>query len=255
VWTILQKYIIFLCPQEYGIVSPPTIPEESFEEVEMNLSQTRDQRFWKLWQDSGAIGTMLSAIEQEFPAVVHTEAAQFGCPYCGFRSGYYSIQANRTGIWFCGECQKESVTLVEGIRCSCIGFKTKYGTVYPKLRAHPRRGIPAHGNLDRRPDGGGEYFFARGIGMDITPGCFVCGGESASYHNIAAFVHTKEAGERVVGMFNQGVRLDYRTFEPDRVQVKIGSCHEHLHNLEHLNVLVRGSVITSKIIAQAVAHE
>lgn len=221
----------------------------------MNLSQVRDQRFWKHWQDAGALGTMLSAIEQSIPAVAQSEMAEFGCPHCGFRSGSSTLQAGGAATWSCGECRKTSVILADGLSHSPIGFGTKYGNAHPKLRPHPRRGIPAHGRADQRPDGGGEHFRSRGIGFDTTPGCFVCGGESRLYHNIAAFVRTKEAGERVVNMFAQGARLDYRPHSPDRVQVKIGACHGHLHNLEHLDALVEGGVINSEIIAQALAHE
>ncbi|MBP9801450.1 MAG: hypothetical protein KBC83_02150 [Candidatus Moranbacteria bacterium] len=235
-----------------AIVLPPTKQEESFEETVMNLSQVRDQRFWVRWHDAGALGTMLSAIEQSILAVVHTEVTEFGCPYCGFRSGSSTIQAGGAAMWSCGECSKTSVILAEGKHRSTIGLGTKYGIAYPKLRVHPRRGIPAHGTADRRPDGGGEYFRSRGIGMETTPGCFVCGGERALYHNIAAFVQTKEAGERVVGMFAHGARLDYRSHEPDRVQVKIGACHGHLANLECLDRLVEGGVITTEIILSTI---
>ena len=221
----------------------------------MNLSQVRDWRFWKRWHDAGALGTMLSAIEQEFLAVRDEEAIEFGCPHCGFRSGSSMLQAGGAAIWSCGECRKTSVILAEGLHRSPIGFGTEYGNAHPKLRPHPRRGIPAHGTADRRPDGGGEYFSSRGIEMDTTPGCFVCGGETNLHHNIAAFVSTKAAGERVVGMFARGARVDYRPFEPDRIQVKIGACHGHFHNLECLDALVEGGVITSEVIAQALAHE
>lgn len=221
----------------------------------MNPSQVRDPRFWTRWHDAGAIGTMLSAMESSMLAVAGFDVAQFGCPHCGFRSGSATLQVGGSAIWSCGECRTSSVILADGVSRSSIGITTPYGNVYPKLHPHPRHGIPAHGTSDRRPDGGGEYFSSRGIGMDTTPGCFVCGGEPGLHHNIAAFVRTKEAGERVVSMFAHGARLDYRPHSPDRVQVKIGACHGHLHNLEHLDTLVEGGVIISEIIAQALTRE
>ena len=221
----------------------------------MNMSQVRDPRFWSAWHEAGALGTMLSAIESEIPAVRDDEAIAFGCPHCGFRSGSSMLQAGGTAVWSCGECGKGSVILSGGRRRSLIGLETKYGCAYPKLRVHPRRGIPAHGKADRRPDGGGEHFSSRGIGMDTTPGCFVCGGESTLHHNIAAFVRTKAAGERVVGMFKCGARLDYRPHYPDRVQVKVGACHGHLVNLERLDQLVQGGVITQDNVSQASAEQ
>lgn len=114
---------------------------------------------------------------------------------------------------------------------------------------HPREGIPKHGRPDQRPEGGGDYFRSRGVGMDHTPGCFVCGGAPGFYSNIAAFVQCRAAGERVVAMFTQGARLDYREFEPDRIQVKIGACEEHLPNLRVLDQLA--GVITTEALALA----
>ncbi len=217
----------------------------------MNLSQVRDSRFWRRWQDAGALGTVLNAIERGIQAVAIAELNLFGCPHCGFRSGSASLQARGAAVWSCGECGRTSVLLSEGLRRSPIGLGTAYGTAYPRLRNHPRRGIPAHGTADQQPNGGGEYFSSRGIGMDTTPGCFACGGKSDLYHNIAAFVRTREAGERVVGMFKCGARLDYRPRSPDRVQVKIGACHGHLVNLERLDQLVQGGVITQDVVSQA----
>lgn len=84
---------------------------------------------------------------------------------------------------------------------------------------------------------GREQFSPRGIGLDVTPGCFVCGGhrEGNGYdHNIAAFVESKEAGERVVQLFGGLARLDWRPTEPNWIQVKVGTCGDHLKNLEQL---------------------
>lgn len=72
-------------------------------------------------------------------------------------------------------------------------------------------------------------------------------------NNIAAFVQCKEAGERVVAMFPQGAWLDYRDYEPDRVQVKIGACDKHLPNLQKLYELTREGVITNAHINEALA--
>ena len=83
-----------------------------------------------------------------------------------------------------------------------------------------------------------EYFLCRGIGKDVTPGCFVCGGEEKLYANIAAFVRSKDAGMRIVSLFETGARLDYRPKEPEHIQVKIGACDSHLENLELLSDLV-----------------
>ena len=110
---------------------------------------------------------------------------------------------------------------------------------------------------DIRPGSGGEFFSSRGIGYD-TCACFICGatdrtGEGYTFvNNIAAFVRTKEAGQRVVAMFKRGARLDYRAFEPNWIQVKIGACDKHLVNLQLLEVLTdKKHIITEDMIHQA----
>ena len=98
----------------------------------------------------------------------------------------------------------------------------------------------------------GVWFSPRGIGSDHTPGCFCCGGEPGLYSNIAGFVRSKEDGEKVVAMFETGVRLDFRDHEPNWIQVKIGACKDHHPNLEQLGRLTaREHVITPKKIADA----
>jgi hypothetical protein len=154
-------------------------------------------------------------------------------------------------VWVCGseDCGERCCILAEGITKSPVGFGEE--EFYPELQAHPRHGIPKHGNPDKKPDNGGEFFRSRGIGSDETPGCFVCGGKKGLYHNIAGFVQCKTAGERVVGMFLRGARLDYREYEPDRVQVKVGACGRHLRNLEKLHRLTSDGVVTSARINEA----
>lgn len=86
----------------------------------------------------------------------------------------------------------------------------------------------------------GEHFYPRGIGNEWTPGCFACGipQEERTLHiNIAAFVDSKESGEAIVNMFKAGAYLDYRSYEPNRIQVKVGVCEVHkqvIHNLYHM---------------------
>ena len=58
-------------------------------------------------------------------------------------------------------------------------------------------------------------FRSRGLGLDTTPGCFVCGGGSELRPNIAAFVKSRQSGEAIVRLFGRGARLDYRDFEPN----------------------------------------
>ena len=88
---------------------------------------------------------------------------------------------------------------------------------------------------------GQSFMFApRGIGVDICPGCFVCGTakrnpEANDYlNNIAAFVASNAEGETIVSWFERGARLDYRDFEPHRIQLKVGACDAHLPQLQAL---------------------
>jgi hypothetical protein len=98
----------------------------------------------------------------------------------------------------------------------------------------------------------GVRFASRGIGFDRTPGCFCCGGDPGLYSNISGFVTSKEDGEKVITMLEYGARLDYRSYEPDWIQVKIGACEQHLPNLEKLMSLTRlEPVITAKKITIA----
>lgn len=192
-------------------------------------------------------------------AVAAEEAQKWGCPYCGYRSGYSPISGGGTAVVVCGECERSFAVLAEGVTKSTIGF----GEFYPELQQHPRKGTPAHGKPDKRPKGGGEFFRSRGIGIDETPGCFVSwcsrnGGRNSRYktmyNNIAAFVQCKETGERVVAMFRGGVWLDYREYEPDRVQVKIGACDKHLPNLKLLDKLCKDGVIKQEMITAAIEY-
>ncbi len=105
---------------------------------------------------------------------------------------------------------------------------------------------------DERPKEG-EFFMSRGIGLDVTPGCFVCGGKRKLYNNVSGFMRSKDAGERVVAMFENGAWLDYRENEPNWIQVKVGACDKHLDNLKRLHDLTKQEkgIITAQIITEA----
>jgi hypothetical protein len=104
-----------------------------------------------------------------------------------------------------------------------------------------------------------EQFSSRGIGQEWNLHCFVTGtppkGDVDLKPNIAAFVESRQAGERVVAMFNGLARLDYRPHEPNWIQVKVGVLPEHIDALRELDRLTRegGDVISPEIIAQAKA--
>jgi hypothetical protein len=85
-------------------------------------------------------------------------------------------------------------------------------------------------------------FGSRGIGLDVTNGCFVCGAERRNLldatnhymHNIAAFVD-KEDEAAVFALFPKGSRMGYYHGDENIPQIKIGACDKHLTNLQHLH--------------------
>lgn len=105
------------------------------------------------------------------------------------------------------------------------------------------------------PGSPAEWFKSRGIGNDNTPGCFICGGPDGLRNNIAAFVPSKESGERVVAMFGAGARLDYREHEPNWIQVKVGACDAHRDQLEDLHLATQkaGNHIDRQMVGRIVA--
>lgn len=97
-----------------------------------------------------------------------------------------------------------------------------------------------------------ESFKTRGIGLGGSPGCFVCGGEQKLMTNMAAFVESKESGENIVEMFQSGAYLDYRDYEPNWIQVKVGVCDKHVPNLRMLQGFTRDGIITKDMVDEAV---
>ena len=76
-------------------------------------------------------------------------------------------------------------------------------------------------------------FAPRGIGCENLS-CFICG-ETGLLSNIAAFVSSKEEGEQIVSWFGlMRSYLDYRPYEPHRIQLKVGACKKHYPSLERL---------------------
>lgn len=99
-----------------------------------------------------------------------------------------------------------------------------------------------------------EYWTVRGIGLDNCT-CFVCGGSDELRENISGYVSGRMAGERVVKMFGGPERawLDFRTYEPEYVQVKVGACEKHAENLRLLytGVIGQSYCLTEKLIEWA----
>ena len=103
-------------------------------------------------------------------------------------------------------------------------------------------------------------FFTRGIGLDVCPCCFVCGGterhegSNRYLNNLAALMASKADGEKIVEWFSGRARLDFRESEPDWIQVKVGACDAHIGNLRALaKATARYGVIREKDIEECKA--
>lgn len=100
-------------------------------------------------------------------AISNEDMQKWGCPNCGYRSGYSHISGQGASDWTCGECGYSFIILAKGVTVSPFGVGSGKGpAIYPKLSEHPRKGTPSHGTPDKRPEGGGEFFKSRGIGLD-----------------------------------------------------------------------------------------
>ena len=174
-------------------------------------------------------------VKQTTPAISAFSYNLWGCPNCGYLNAPIDLVFNSDpgfSIGSCGECKQGLCILYGGIHQATTTINHRY----PTLIKHPRIGTPFHLKADIPPETG-EHFYVRGIGLDRTPGCFVCGGQEGLHNNVAAFVQTKASGERVLALFSQGATLDFREREPNRIQVKIGACDEHKEHLEALSRL------------------
>lgn len=195
---------------------------------------------------------------QTYVAISPLDALAYGCPYCGAWAISPGDSLLRPPEEFGGGCICTScIECRRGFEIRTYKDASERGPWHgeekftAELVPHPRAGIPWHTRPDTPVDA--ESFRSRGTGMDSTPGCFVCGGDSGLRTNIAAFVSCREAGERVVAMFEHGARLDFRAFEPHWVQVKIGACTDHEPLLRELDEICRPlGLITPKAVTDVI---
>ncbi len=217
-------------------------------------------------------------------AVSYKDYNDFGCVNCGCDFCYVDHISGPTTPVICGECNTKFVVMNDDLEISTLGFdknsfdgviiskkpngelylgkidtrKIKNGIaiekvgnpnfVYPIVVEHPRKGTAKHKFIrpDVRPeDGIGDFCEPRGVGYDI-----------------ACFVKSKEAGQRITAMINTineeynnkefSCHLDYREDEPLWIQVKIDYPSkikaELLINLINDN----GKIITEEIVRDAI---
>jgi hypothetical protein len=99
-----------------------------------------------------------------------------------------------------------------------------------------------------------EAWGPRGIGSESGLPCFVTGERPGFTPNVSGFVNSKEAGERVVDMFDGLARLDFRPHEPNWIQVKVGALPEHAAVLHLLmeKVIKAGNRISRNMIQETI---
>ena len=219
-------------------------------------------------------------------AVKSSDYEKYGCVNCGCEYCYLDGLDGREAIVCCAECQTSFMIMNDRQKVSTVGLgrfdgflisekeiqkrsvtdylstidfsneeireKLKNGLAlerdsfaYPIVVPHPREGIPKHPLVipDIRPEEG-DYCYPRGVGYDL-----------------ACFVKSKEAGERITEMINRvekdyrrppfHCRLDYREDEPLWIQVKIA--YQNQLRARYLEDLINenDNVITETIVRQA----
>ena len=230
-------------------------------------------------------------------AVKWSDYIESGCVNCGCEFCYADHISGPTTPLICGECNTEFIVISDDLQISSIGFsKDGYdglvvkegsngevsfdglgieqllsnaengtsineiveklkkgiaiednGFVYPIPGKHPRKGTPKHKFVrpDIRPENGiGDFCNPRGVGYDL-----------------ACFVKSKEAGQRITDMINKineeydnkgfSCWLDYREHEPLWIQVKINYPNEMKATLLAGLIKDNGNVITEDIVRKA----
>lgn len=193
-------------------------------------------------------------------AINWTSFEEHGCINCGCDFCYNDngIAINNNFIATCGECKTKFLVLSDNVNRSMIGCYTGKQDEngedifeYPFVEEHPRKGIPKHKfvNPDVRPENGvGDFCIPRGVGYDL-----------------ACFVRSKEAGQRITDMINDMAKeaknnaftcqLDYREHEPLWIQVKIAyKSSVRATILAHL-IHSNGNIITKSVVKEAMEKE
>lgn len=170
---------------------------------------------------------------------------RYGCPFCNCSNVTSKISGGGIANVECLECERNFVILSNNNN-NFLKMNESFVSSHLSPFENKKHIFVAR---DIRPEGEGEYFRPRGVGYDL-----------------AGFVKSKQAGERIVKMFrkalhtnpkdikcfvdgNEQVWLDYRPNEPKWIQVKVQYCKEHKKNIQSLNYLTgKSGIITEGII-------
>lgn len=188
--------------------------------------------------------TIKIVVGEEVIAITFKDHSQWGCPHCGCPDGR-TPRFSRTdwsAHWICAKCRRSFVVVPTNASTSDLVFMRADDSVCPVVfTSHPL----GDGDIVMA-----ERFRSRGIGVDVELSCFVCGFRPTGQlymPNLAAFVSSLEAGQRVVKMFDQlngGARADFHQGDAAQVQVKVGACNEHTGNLDALHTATSDDVIS-----------
>lgn len=181
-------------------------------------------------------------------AVNANEEKLYGCPNCGCDSWIRDNMYGRgSASGTCRHCNLHYQILADGVKTSPFSFgtsrKDKDGKdimELPILIPHPRKGIPKwKWELpDIRPRYG-EYWQSRGVGYDL-----------------AGFVKSKPAGERILEMVKEVLDkeepaswLDYREYSPFHIQFKFQKSEFDLEKLDKMACDNKG-IVTKEILEE-----
>lgn len=182
-------------------------------------------------------------------AVSYSDYDKYGCTKCGCAFCYTNgVSSQESTLVTCGECNNNFVILGDGVKKSSSGYKLngEEEFTFPVLSKHPREGILKHAFVrpDVRPENGkGDFCEPRGVGYDV-----------------ACFVKSKQAGERITSMINRVCsgnkegfvcHLDYRENEPLWIQVKIDYPSELRAHLLIDLIKKNNNVIDEDIVLEA----
>jgi hypothetical protein len=171
----------------------------------------------------------------ELIAISGSDYHKYGCPSCNCIYGVPK-SLDWSYITKCKECGMNFEVIADGYSDS--GFRYGKDSIKAVFVDHPnKKRFHYYIRPDIKPEVG-EYFKPRGVGYDL-----------------AGFVESRLAGERIINMFkkilgnNIKTWLDYRNHEPDWIQVKVQK--EDRIDLEKLDSLTQDNIITEDKILQS----
>lgn len=175
-------------------------------------------------------------------AISQSDFKEYGCPHCNCDYASGSISGYGAAPVTCQneDCKETFVILADGLEYSPIGIGRP--AEYPSLIDHPHKNTKAWkwGAKDERPtEPYTDFYTSRGVGYDL-----------------AGFVKSKEAGERIINMVRVVLEknevaswLDFRPHEPKWIQVKFQPSEFDNQKL-HERVLENSNVITMDILKE-----